>query len=173
MSSLYTYDLALSNQTGFSFLEQCHAGAESCQLTKDVDLKNTNKKVVKVNFTTLDRIVEQYNIFRKIDVLKIDTEGFDPLVIQGAENILNRHQIRLFVFEYHGVGMWQTTTLHEVIVNLDRKNYLCYQLGETGIFRLTGCWSSHFEIKWWSNVLCVSKYERRLISFIEKLLIKV
>ncbi|CAF3281212.1 unnamed protein product, partial [Rotaria sp. Silwood2] len=92
--------------------------------------------------------------------------------IQGAENILNRHQVRLFIFEYHGIEAWVTTTLYQMVFDLDRKNYVCYQIGQSGLLRLTGCWSSVFEIKYWSNVLCISRREHRLISFIEKLLIK-
>ncbi|CAF3538156.1 unnamed protein product [Rotaria socialis] len=148
-SFLHIHKVALSNQSEIRALRKCPAEFEQCALptTSNLNERNTYQK--------------------------IETEGFDPLVIQGAENILNRHQVRLFLFEYHGIHMWRTTTLYHVINDLGHKGYLCYRIGQTGIFRLTGCWSSSFEIKRWSNVLCISRHEPRLISFVEELLIPV
>lgn len=169
---LHVHKVALSNQSEILSLRKCPTGFEQCSLQTTSNLSNT-KYYTKTIVTTLDKFVDEKNISQKIDLLKIDTEGFDPLVIQGAENILNRHQVRVFLFEYHGINIWRTTTLYHVINDLDRKGYLCYKIGQTGIFRLTGCWSSSFEIKYWSNVLCISRHEPRLISFVEELLIPV
>ncbi|CAF1104882.1 unnamed protein product [Adineta steineri] len=172
ISFLHLYDLAISNETGTGLLMKCHPGGEACGLNAKSDKKNLSTHI-QANLITLDKFIEDHKIYRKIDLLKVDTEGFDPLVIQGANTLLTRHQIRLFIFEYHTVGMWSKTSLQYVITYLDNKGYLCYQIGKTGIFRLTGCWSTFFETRFWSNVLCISRRESRLIKFIEMLLIKV
>ena len=170
LSSVYAHHLALSNETRPILLTKCPVGVEFCGLASKSDIDSKN--FVEVQTTTLDKLVELYKITRQIDLLKIDTEGFDPLVLHGADAILRRHQVRLLLFEYHGVGQWRTTSLFQVITDLDEKGYICYQIGRTGLFRLTGCWSSKFETKSWSNVLCLSKHESRLRVFIEELLIK-
>ena len=171
-SSLYIHNVALSNLTGTSALRNCSAGDETCALSDGEQLMQVPERFVQVNVTTMDEFVKQYRISRKIDVLKIDTEGFDPLTIEGAAGVLHRHQVRLLIFEYHSIGVWVTLSLERMIADLEKKAYYCYQLGRTGIFRLTGCWSSKFETKAWSNVLCVSRQDSRLMQFIEKLLIK-
>ncbi|CAF1090302.1 unnamed protein product [Rotaria magnacalcarata] len=170
LSSFHVFDLGFSNQTGVAKLSACGTGVEWCGLATNPTSENA-KSFVKVNITTLDDFVRLHRIQRRIDVLKIDTEGFDPLVLQGASRLLQEQRIRLMIFEYHGVGMWSTTTLEKVVHNLDRQGYACYQLGRTGILRLTNCWAPIFERKMWSNVLCISRSERILIQSIEKLLV--
>ncbi|UJR18068.1 hypothetical protein I4U23_004968 [Adineta vaga] len=172
VSFISTYELALSNQTGSGLLAKCPSGGETCGLSMTND-SNTRNNAIATAITTLDNFIKENGIFRKIDVLKIDAEGFDPLIIQGAENILNQHQVKILLFEYHGIGMWSQTSLFQVITNLDKKGYICYQLGKTGLFQLTSCWSSKFEKKVWSNVLCLSRRESKLMVYIEKLLIKL
>lgn len=171
LSSFHIHDFALSNETSTGFLRKCPLGVEVCGLASKSDV-NPNQ-FLEVKTITLDKFVELHKITRQIDLLKIDTEGFDPLVLQGASAVLRRHQVRLLLFEYHGIGMWRTIHLHQVVTDLDERGYICYQIGRTGLFRLTGCWSTKFEMKKWSNVLCISKQESRLRIFIEELLIKL
>jgi FkbM family methyltransferase len=171
LSTFHTHQLALSNATSTGLLRKCPVGVEVCGLASKSDLESN--KFLEVQTITLDQFVKQNRITRQIDLLKIDTEGFDPLVLQGADTVLRRHQVRLLLFEYHGIGMWQTIRLQQVVTDLDERGYICYQIGRTGLFRLTGCWSEMFEMKRWSNVLCLSKHESRLRIFIEELLIKL
>ena len=170
--SVFLHNVALSNRTGTASIMRCPAGGESCGLATEGDVTG-NQNFINVHVDTLDNFMEQKNISQTIDVLKIDAEGFDPLVLKGAERILGDHRVRLLLFEYNGIGMWPSTNLYQVIAELGERNYMCYKIGRTGILPLTGCWSPKFEIKFWSNVLCLSIREQRLIRFIEKLLIKV
>jgi hypothetical protein len=120
---------------------------------------------------TLDDFVEQKQIKQKIDLLKIDTEGADPLVLQGANKLLSQEKIRILIFENHGIGAWKTTSLLRVIESLSNKGFICYMLGKTGMARLTDCWSSVYDVKYWSNVLCVHRREKRLRCLLNQLLI--
>jgi FkbM family methyltransferase len=174
VSSLYTYNLALSNQTGIGLFRQCKAGIEVCGLASPTHPKSSpNWKYIQVNMTTLDEFIESHNITHRIDLLKIDAEGFDPLVLQGATRLLSQHRIRIFLFEYHGIGAWKRTSLYQTVDDLNRKDYTCYQIGRTGLFRLTDCWSSKFEIKRWGNIICVTQHEQTLIQAIEQLVIEI
>jgi FkbM family methyltransferase len=50
----------------------------------------------KVNVMTLDRMVEELSL-RRLDLLKIDVEGFEMFVLQGAEESIKKWQPILFV----------------------------------------------------------------------------
>ncbi|CAF1377641.1 unnamed protein product [Adineta ricciae] len=52
-----------------------------------------------------------------------------------------------------------------------KEGFICYMLGKTGLARLTNCWSTVFEVKSWSNVLCVHREEEHLRRFLDRLLI--
>jgi hypothetical protein len=164
------HNLAISNHTGTAILSKCGPGSEVCSLTMQKNLED-NGRFLSINVTTLDRFVQKSRITKMIDVLKIDTEGYDPLVLSGADLILKRQQIRLLIFEHHQIGFWTSIHLRDVIENLDSKGYICYMLGRTGIIRMTRCWSSLFGEKRWSNVLYVLRNDERLRRFIDQLII--
>jgi FkbM family methyltransferase len=170
ISRLHIYQLAISNSTGRANISKCPVGAETCGLIS-VGRPVANEPTFETQTITLDDFVEQNKIKRTIDLLKIDTEGADPLVLQGANKLLSQGQIRMFIFENHGIGAWVTISLLDVIESLNNKGYICYMLGKTGIARLTDCWSSVFDVKSWSNVLCVYRREKHLRRFIEQILI--
>lgn len=53
-----------------------------------------------VQCTTLDAYCAQ-NEIERIDVLKIDTEGFDFMVLQGSSVMLEKHAIKFVYFEFN------------------------------------------------------------------------
>ena len=171
MSTLYIHKIAMSNMSGRANMNKCPVGAESCGLVSSADQSRSNENIFQTETITLDDFVQQKGISQKIDLLKIDTEGADPLVLQGAKKLFAQQQIRLMIFENHGVGIWKITSLLKVIESLDRDGFICYMIGKTGLARLTNCWSPVYHIKQWSNVLCVHRREKRLRRFIELLLI--
>jgi hypothetical protein len=48
---------------------------------------------------------------QRLFMLKIDTEGFDPLVLRGARKTLAGHKVDLLLFEYNSGGVWGTDGL--------------------------------------------------------------
>jgi FkbM family methyltransferase len=169
VSTLHIHQLAVSNSTGRGHVNKCPAGIEWCGLTSVGH--DGNGPVSEVQTITLDDFVEQKKIKRKIDFLKIDAEGADPLVLQGAEKLLSQEKIRMLVFENHNIGAWRTISLFKVINSLSSKGLICYMVGKTGIVRLTNCWSPVYEVQKWSNVMCVHRREMRLRRFLDQLLI--
>ncbi|CAF1377655.1 unnamed protein product [Adineta ricciae] len=162
LSTLYVHQLAISNSTGTANMKKCPAGGEVCGLITNDDTAR-NDKVFQTPTVTLDDFIEQKKIQQKIDLLKIDTEGAHPLALQGAKKLFSRKQIiRLLIFENHGISTWKTTSLLTVIDFLGKEGFICYMLGKTGLARLTNCWSPVFEVKSWSNVLCVHREEEHL-----------
>jgi FkbM family methyltransferase len=84
------------SRTGKGVFKKCNAGNEVCSL--DISASSTNEQV-QVNITTLDDFTRDHDI-DMIDLLKIDTEGYEPNVFRGAQRLLTEHRIRLFIFEY-------------------------------------------------------------------------
>ena len=118
----------------------------------------------------------------------IDTEGWDALVLEGAEELLRRRHIDLLEFEYNGMGAWQQDSpiygqrrrLHGVLRSLGRHGYECFFQG-TGqaisshnkrvmaqLAPVSGQhWRPQYEHQGWSNLVCthwepVLKVMRRL-----------
>lgn len=91
-----------------------------------------------------------------IDILKIDTEGFDPAVLQGARGLLAAKGAAVVYFEYNIWNLWKTTALKDVVAELETFDYVCYFEGRPTYTRITGCWADAFEFKGWSNVVCTT-----------------
>ncbi|GAQ81565.1 hypothetical protein KFL_000840080 [Klebsormidium nitens] len=161
---------AASNVTGKMYFTNCAAGQETCRL-----VAGAGKGTTVIDATTIDRFLQTRNI-QKVDILKIDAEGYDPLVLQGAQSALALHKIRVLEFEYHEIEQWGawrrgSSSLEEVTAWLDDLGYDCYlesamnKVTKTGatlqfdLVRLTGCWDSRLEIRKWSNVACVLREE--------------
>lgn len=60
----------------------------------------TRGETITVPVTTLDRFCAEQGIDR-IDVLKVDTEGFDAAVLEGAREMLARRAIRFVYTEFN------------------------------------------------------------------------
>jgi FkbM family methyltransferase len=61
-----------------------------------------DSKTIEVNCTTLDRFCTDRGI-NSIDLLKIDTEGYDAHVLRGATSMLRRGAVKFVYFEYYDV----------------------------------------------------------------------
>ncbi len=143
----------------------------------------SNDSQIYVNITTLDDFADRHHL-SKIDILKIDTEGYEPLVFRGAKALLQQHRIRLFIFEHlEGYsffldfkfnlfilveGVWRNTSLQIEISNLSKIGYVCYVIGRTGVIRVSHCWNEQFNVRH-NNLLCVSSKDRQLLNNIDRM----
>jgi FkbM family methyltransferase len=86
----------LSSYLGQAKFKKCNTGNEVCSL----DVSNTTQnQQVQVDVITLDAFSVKHNL-SMIDIIKIDTEGYESLVFEGMKNLLQQHRVRLFLFEY-------------------------------------------------------------------------
>lgn len=122
-----------------------------------------------------------------VHMLKIDAEGLDPAVLQGAMKVLTENRAIMVMFEFnpglsekgdHPHGMWGKkgkphVTLLEVTEWLDSLGYDCYldthlpdenekkKKGVTeapGLYRITGdCMTKEPSVRGWANVVCASR----------------
>lgn len=86
-----------------------------------------------VEAVTLDEYVQKKGI-AKVDFLKIDVEGAEASVLEGATNVLNRDQPTLLI-EMHELGRFKEQ--HPAILKLREHNYKLKSLGMRE-------WQEHF-----------------------------
>lgn len=139
---------AASDHVGTARFPACDT--EACSLDHSTTPKIT--EVVNVRMTTVDNEMLIHGL-NYIDFLKIDAEGYDPAVLRGAERALSHRRIGMLQFEYNKMGLWKSTNLSDTIVFMARLGYSCYFEGRPTLARLTGCWSTRYEFKSWSNIV--------------------
>lgn len=88
-----------------------------------------------VTVTTLDKYCEEHQI-DKVDFLKIDVEGMEPLVIQGANKLLQQKRISTILIEICPanleIGGTSIHHLYESIVNVSYLPHLLLKSGDVG-----------------------------------------
>ncbi|MGR3295904.1 MAG: FkbM family methyltransferase [Candidatus Bathyanammoxibius sp.] len=92
--NIHLIPIALSNATGYGQLTK--SDASPChQLTQRRD-----KTTEEVRIETMDNMVDQLGI-DKVDFIKIDVEGSELKVLQGATNTLRNNRLHLAIAAYH------------------------------------------------------------------------
>ena len=152
--------MAVSNTSGYGYF------AGSCK-HEVCSLSTSNSYALSdlVPIVGLDDLCASLHI-NEIEIAKIDTEGYDALAVQGFQKMLTSKKVRVLTFEYHGIGEWKKNGLYslkETVVSLERAGYVCF-LDGTVMFQLTGCWTDVYEIREWSNVVCVQKTDRDMLN---------
>ena len=121
-----------------------------------------------VEATTVDAWAAKHGITH-ISVLSVDTEGWDALVLEGADGMLSRRQIDALEFEYHSVGLWSPSapetdrrTLKAAVARLWQHGYTCFFAGKASpaVIAVNGPhWCDHYEIHQASNIVCAHALE--------------
>jgi FkbM family methyltransferase len=109
---LHASNVALSDRAGEAEFFDYGALATSNSLVGDAQYAARTKHEVtvrKVDCDTLDRVCTTLEIDH-IDVLKVDTEGHDLAVLQGAQRMLSQHRIRFIYVEFNTLGPKSGTT---------------------------------------------------------------
>jgi FkbM family methyltransferase len=87
----------------------------------------TEQPTVEVTLKTFDDLVERLNISR-VDLLKIDTEGHEVKVIDGASRSLASGIVKTIQFEYGGTWIDSRTFLIDVWRLLENQGYRFYKV---------------------------------------------
>jgi FkbM family methyltransferase len=80
-----------------------------------------------VQTTTLDAYAREHQI-EHIDFLKIDVEGYDLHVLEGASDLLDRQAIDMFMFEYNSTWVLTRRFLRDASDYFDKKDYVLFRL---------------------------------------------
>ena len=85
------YNIGLGEQSGIAFLEE---RLETCRGANRIAAKDVSG--IEIKLDTFDTIFPQLD-FKKIDLIKIDVEGYELKILRGAKEILKRFKPLLFI----------------------------------------------------------------------------
>ncbi|HEY8937844.1 MAG TPA: FkbM family methyltransferase [Cyclobacteriaceae bacterium] len=112
--NINTYKVALGSQRGKASLYKYYPGNPGTNRILN-EKPITKHTVEEVNVITLDNFVDEEKI-SKVDLIKVDVEGFEKFVIEGARKVISKWKPVLFV--------------ELVEFNVNQQGYTCASLVE-------------------------------------------
>lgn len=105
------FKCALSNKKGSAYINFNKNSHDLASLESSINkidyIKKKNVNKLNIELEKLDNFIDK-NYFRNIDFIKIDTEGHEIKVLEGAMNFLNKNKVKLIQIEFN---------LHHLFVN--------------------------------------------------------
>jgi len=165
-------NLAMSNQNGQaklwdfaeeSELKKTQPTSQLSSLNKDAinDIHGQKAQAFLVKKMTLDSFATKYKI-NKIDFLKIDTEGHELQVLQGAKKLLAAKKIDLIQFEFNEMNVLSGSFLRNFIELLP--SYRLFRLMPRGLYPLDDYKPLTHELFGFQNILAVPMHQLDLIA---------
>jgi len=109
-----------------------------------VDDKNYTTKKVNAKIITLDDYVDEKNL-KNIDILKIDTQGFEDKVLLGAQNLLKNNKIKLIQLELIFSEIYENPlNIYDVEKTLIPNNYKLLGISNSGSLISSHIYQSDF-----------------------------
>jgi len=97
-----------------------------------IDDKNYTAKKINAEIITLDDYVNEKNL-TNIDILKIDTQGFEDKVLLGAQNLLKNNRIKLIQLELIFSEIYENPlNIYDVEKTLIPNNYKLFGISNGG-----------------------------------------
>ena len=105
LTNVIAFNKGLSNNVGHLYYvsSKYTRGKGTFKKNKQGIIKENRTKQIQgeINTTTIDKCIEDNNL-KDVYFVKIDTEGFEPYIIEGMSNCLSKHKPIIY-FEIHGV----------------------------------------------------------------------
>ena len=89
---------------------------------KILNKKDSIIKKIRIKTSTIDRFVKQRKI-KKIDLLKIDTEGHELEILKGAKKTIKDNKIRYLLIELHHSKMYKNYSKKKIESFLKKNNF--------------------------------------------------
>ena len=112
---------------------------------------------MRINGITLDKFLEKNKKIKKIDFIKIDTEGHELEVLKGAEKTIKKFKPILMV-EKNNLNFYAMSKI------LKKLNYEIYSFENDKLFRYSLIRNKH------ENLICVSKFNKKITKDAQKTL---
>jgi FkbM family methyltransferase len=127
-------EMAAGNASGVSaFFEQPDSPQNSSLI--EASSSSSDVRVNDVIVTTIDAALASRGI-RHVDLLKIDAEGCDLRVLQGASELLKRQAVDVVQFEYNDVWRQAGSKLADAYGLIEASGYELFLLKSAGLFKL-------------------------------------
>ena len=117
-------------------------------------LHGQKSKAIKVKLTTIDTFCENKKI-EKINLLKIDTEGSELKVLQGARRMLKSDKIDMVLFEFNEMNAYARVFFMDLTDILN--NFVFFRLSPEGMVNLANYRPKTHEIFAFQNIIAVNK----------------
>jgi FkbM family methyltransferase len=155
--SVKAFQVALSNQIGFATLHLDHAGSgvaslEDTAYAPPFGIVATMNEPVKTD--TIDHFCYEHAIPR-IHFLKMDVEGHEYAILEGAAEKLRQNSIDFIQFEFGRVNIDSGVPLKK-FYKLLHQDYFIYRIIQTGLVPQFE-YNYEYEIYLGTNFLAVSK----------------
>mmetsp|Transcript_9614 Transcript_9614/g.15753 ORF Transcript_9614/g.15753 Transcript_9614/m.15753 type:complete len:192 (-) Transcript_9614:166-741(-) len=157
---------AISSSNGWVKFPDAEAGTESLGIHSCADALIA---CVKLPMYTLDSYAQKFiRSTGPVNILQIDTEGWDFDVLFGAGSVLDRTYYLEFEFNYQ--GNWGGLHLQDAVKLLNGKGFTCYWAGQGKLWRITECYRDEYNA-WhdWSNVACAHRSQKNLVNRMENM----
>ena len=123
---------ALSGHSSFNNLIPNTTWIKKRSNSIKTDHNNYTIKKVNAEIITLDDYVNEKNL-KNIDILKIDTQGFEDKVLLGAQNLLKNNRIKLIQLELIFSEIYESPLqIYDVEKNLIPYNYKLFGISNSG-----------------------------------------
>ncbi len=155
-ASVSVHRLALSNRAGTA---DFHSVGENAGRNSLHEIPGESRKEGPVELKTLDVFAAEQGLDR-IDLVKVDTEGHDFFVIQGAAKLLEAGRIRALQFEYTWRWIYSRTYLRDVFEFLAGKPYVLGKVTPKGVEYYPG-WDWRLESYTEGNYIIVHRDARQ------------
>lgn len=157
VNSPFLYPFAFSNEVGKGLFYSLDG--EESHLSGFFPRPHYGKRAtpIQVDLESIDHFCASHNV-NQIDYLKIDTEGGELKVLQGAKEMLFNHRIKALQFEYGGTYLDANITLKEVIQYLTKAGYLIFRISPRGIIPIAQ-WSESLENYRYANYFAIIQSE--------------
>lgn len=119
-TNIQTHQLGLGDNVGTFVMRRVSDGNQG--MNRIVNHPPGGKATIEIEVTTLDNFFEKNGIER-VDLIKIDVEGFEYKVLKGAEKTLNRFQPVLFIELDDQNLSEQGSSAKELVQFLEEKGY--------------------------------------------------
>ena len=107
-----------------------------------------------VEMTTIDEFIDKQKL-EKIDLLKIDVEGFELEVLKGAKNAINRGIIEAIQFEFNTMNIYKRVFFKDFYAYLP--HYTFYRLLPNGKIPLRQYDPTLHELFCFQNILAIRR----------------
>jgi len=131
--NIETYNIALGNRSDVAMLYDYKqkGGSEHASLYESTiaDMYHEETQCYRVGVDTIDDVMSRLRI-ASIDLLKIDTEGNELAVLQGAISAIKERRIKVIQFEFNATDIYSRVFLRDFFELLE--GYKFYRLIQDG-----------------------------------------
>lgn len=120
-----------SGQTVELFVDSDTSGLASLHERRDSYFDGINFSPIHVKTVSIDDVVEEYQLDR-IDLLKMDVEGHELSVLEGAKRSLESGRIRALTFEFGSGNINSRTFFHDFWDMLTALDYIIFRILPSG-----------------------------------------